>query len=56
LPVIERLYRASSSLSALSTADAILCLGFDGQYVQSVIETELHYAKQRGATLITLKP
>ena len=31
-----------------------LCLGFDGQYVQSVVETELHRAKRRGAKLITL--
>lgn len=54
LPVIERLYAASSPLSALSTADTILCLGFNGKYAQSVVETELHYAKQRGAKLITL--
>jgi predicted molibdopterin-dependent oxidoreductase YjgC len=53
LPVIERLYRASSPLSALSTADTILCLGFDGQYAQSVVETELHYAKRKGTKLIT---
>lgn len=54
LPVIERLYRASSPLSALTRADTVLCLGFDGKYAQSVVETELHYAKQRGAKLITL--
>jgi predicted molibdopterin-dependent oxidoreductase YjgC len=54
LPVIERLYHSSSPLSALSEADTILCLGFDGKYAQSVVETELHYAKQRGAKLITL--
>jgi NADH dehydrogenase/NADH:ubiquinone oxidoreductase subunit G len=54
LPIVERLYRASSPLSALSQADTILCLGFDGKYTQSVVETELHYAKRSGAKLITL--
>jgi predicted molibdopterin-dependent oxidoreductase YjgC len=53
LPIIERLYGTSSPLSALSTADTILCLGFDGRYAQSVVETELHRAKRRGAKLIT---
>lgn len=54
LQIIERLYRSSQPLSALSTADTILCLGFDGKYAQSVVETELHRAKRRGAKLITL--
>jgi predicted molibdopterin-dependent oxidoreductase YjgC len=54
LPIIERLFRASSPLSALSNADTILCMGFDGKYAQSVVETELHHAKRRGAKLITL--
>ncbi len=54
LPIIERLYSSSSPLSVLSTADTILCMGFDGKYVQSVVETELHRAKRRGAKLLTL--
>jgi NADH dehydrogenase/NADH:ubiquinone oxidoreductase subunit G len=51
---IQRLYGSSKPLSALSEADAILCLGFDGKYVQSVVETKLHHAKQMGAKVITL--
>jgi predicted molibdopterin-dependent oxidoreductase YjgC len=53
LPTIEQLYRDARSLSALSNADTILCLGFDGKYAQSIVETELHYAKRGGAKLIT---
>lgn len=54
LPIIERLLKMSSPLSALSSADTIFCLGFDGKYAQSVVETELHHAKKSGAKLITL--
>jgi anaerobic selenocysteine-containing dehydrogenase len=53
LPTIEQLYKESKPLSSLSDADTILCLGFDGKYAQSVVETELHHAKRRGAKLIT---
>ncbi len=53
LPIIERLYRNAKSLSALADADVILCLGFEGKYAQSIVETELHYAKQAGAKLLT---
>lgn len=54
LPIIERLYKNAKSLSALGDADTILCMGFDGKYAQSIVETELHYAKKAGAKLITL--
>jgi NADH dehydrogenase/NADH:ubiquinone oxidoreductase subunit G len=54
LPILQRLYRSSRPLSALSESDTILCLGFDGKYAQSMVETELYYAKQSGARLITL--
>jgi predicted molibdopterin-dependent oxidoreductase YjgC len=54
LPVIERLFSASKPLSTLSSADLILCLGFDGKYAQSVVETELHRAKRNGAKLIAI--
>jgi NADH dehydrogenase/NADH:ubiquinone oxidoreductase subunit G len=54
LSVIQRLYRVSKPLSALSNADTILCLDFDTRYAQSVVETELHHAKRSGAKLITL--
>lgn len=53
LPVIERLFRRAKSLSILTDADTILCLGFEGRYAQSVVETELHYAKKMGAKLLT---
>ena len=53
LPTIERLYTDSKSLSTLFNADTILCLGFDGKYGQSIVETELHYAKSGGTKLIT---
>lgn len=53
LPIIERLYKGAKSFSSLSDADTILCLGFEGRYAQSVVETELHYAKRMGAKLIT---
>jgi predicted molibdopterin-dependent oxidoreductase YjgC len=54
LPVIERLFKDSKPISTLSSADLILCLGFDGKYAQSVVETELHHARRNGAKLITL--
>jgi NADH dehydrogenase/NADH:ubiquinone oxidoreductase subunit G len=47
------LYKGDKSLSALADADAILCLGFEGKYAQSVVETELHYAKRMGVKLLT---
>jgi NADH-quinone oxidoreductase subunit G len=37
----------------LSGADVILCLGFDGKYVQSVVDVKLNQAKKLGAKLIT---
>jgi NADH dehydrogenase/NADH:ubiquinone oxidoreductase subunit G len=54
LPSIRRLYTLSKPLSVLAEADTILCLGFDGKYAQSVVETKLHHAKRSGARLITL--
>jgi predicted molibdopterin-dependent oxidoreductase YjgC len=53
-PTVQRLYNSSKPLSALSEADAVLCLGFDGKYAQSVVETKLHHAKRSGAKFITL--
>ena len=50
---VQRLYGSSKPLSTLSEADAILCLGFDGKYAQSVVETKLHHAKRSGTKLIT---
>jgi NADH dehydrogenase/NADH:ubiquinone oxidoreductase subunit G len=50
---VQRLYASSRPLSTLSQADAILCLGFDGKYAQSVVETRLNHAKRSGTKLIT---
>jgi predicted molibdopterin-dependent oxidoreductase YjgC len=50
---VQRLYSSSKHLSILSEADAVLCLGFDGKYAQSVVETKLHHAKRSGSKLIT---
>ncbi len=47
------LYGKSKPLSHLSSADAVLCLGFDGKYAQSVVETKLSQAKRSGTKLIT---
>lgn len=46
----------SASLEALQGADAILCLGLDGRYAQSVVEMELHRAAKGGARLISVNP
>jgi len=54
LPVLQRLQDLAQPLTVLSDAEVILCLGFDGKYVQSVVDVELHRAKKRGAKLITL--
>jgi predicted molibdopterin-dependent oxidoreductase YjgC len=53
LQAIQRLYGLAQPLSVLRGADAILCLGFDGKYAQSVVDVELHRAKRSGAKLIT---
>jgi predicted molibdopterin-dependent oxidoreductase YjgC len=37
----------------LVEADAILCLGFDGKYAQSVVDVKLNQAKKLGAQIIT---
>src|SRR5512139_427429 len=50
---LQRLYGKSKPLSHLSSADAVLCLGFDGKYAQSVVETKLSQAKRSGMKLIT---
>lgn len=51
---VQQLYRSSRPLSTLLESDTILCLGFDGKYAGSVVETKLNYAKRAGAKLIAL--
>jgi predicted molibdopterin-dependent oxidoreductase YjgC len=51
---IQRLYSSSKPLTTLFEADTILCLGFDGKYAGSVVETKLYQAKKAGAKIITL--
>jgi NADH dehydrogenase/NADH:ubiquinone oxidoreductase subunit G len=54
LQAIQHLSASAQPLSTISAADIVLCLGFDGQYAQSVVDVELHRAKRSGAKLITL--
>ncbi len=53
LQAIQRLYGLSKPLTVLAGAEVILCLGFDGQYAQSVVDVKLNQAKKRGAQIIT---
>jgi formate dehydrogenase alpha subunit len=53
---VARLLRQAASLDVLKEADAILCLMLDTRFAQSVIETDLKRACQRGAKLYTIHP
>lgn len=53
---IVRLLKNTAPLDALKEADAIVCLELDTRFVQSVVETELLRAQQRGAKLYTIHP
>ena len=50
------LLKQSQPLPVLNKAGAILSLGFDGRYAQSVVEVALHHASGRGASLVTVNP
>ncbi len=50
------LLKQSQPLSAVDTAGAILSLGVDGRYAQSVVEVAVHRARVRGAALVTIHP
>jgi predicted molibdopterin-dependent oxidoreductase YjgC len=54
LGAASRLLALSQPLDALDSADLIFCLGLDAKYAQSVVEVQLHHAKERGAKIITL--
>jgi predicted molibdopterin-dependent oxidoreductase YjgC len=54
MDAVIKLLAQSQPLSILSEAQAILCLGLDDKYSQSVVEVKLHQAKARGARIITL--
>ena len=51
---MSRLLQLSEPPDTLDTADLIFCLGLDAKYAQSVIETRLKHAIERGARVITL--
>lgn len=53
-PQVIELLKQSVSLQALSTARAVLCVGLDTRYLQSVVEYKLVQARRRGAALVTL--
>lgn len=58
LDIIERLLRNSPPLEAVlqqeAVPEAILCIGMDDPYAQSVVAVQLKRAKHRGAKLIHL--
>ncbi|MGB9674304.1 MAG: 2Fe-2S iron-sulfur cluster-binding protein [Anaerolineales bacterium] len=53
---LMRLLKQSVSLDAIDSARAILCVGLDTRYSQSVVEPVLVKARQRGASIISLHP
>lgn len=50
------LLQQSQPLSVLEDAGAILSLGIDGKYAQSVVEVAIHSARMKGAGLVTIYP
>ena len=54
LPAVFNLLRQSQPLPVLENAKAILCLGLDPKYSQSVVEVKLKQARARGARILTL--
>jgi predicted molibdopterin-dependent oxidoreductase YjgC len=51
-----RTLKVAASPAALAEADAILCVGLNTRYAQSIVETELVRAQRRGAKLFTIHP
>ncbi len=49
---VSRLLKQSSPLACMLEAPAVLCLGLEDQYAQSVVEVQLHQAQKRGAKII----
>jgi predicted molibdopterin-dependent oxidoreductase YjgC len=49
-----RLLQRSQPLEIIQKASAILCLGLEDKYAQSVVEIQLHRARQKGARIIAL--
>lgn len=47
-----RLVRKGHDLDVLNDCSAVLCLGLDDPYAQSIVEIELHQAQKRGVKLI----
>ena len=54
LDAVSRLMQISEALDTLDTADLIFCLGLEAKYAQSVVETRLKQAIERGARVISL--
>ncbi len=50
------LLKQSQPLSVLDDAGAILNLGVDGRFAQSVVEVSVHRARLKGAALVTIHP
>jgi predicted molibdopterin-dependent oxidoreductase YjgC len=54
LDLASELIQQSQPLSVLADASAIVCLGFDGRYAQSVVEVEIHKARQHGTAVLSI--
>ncbi len=51
-----KLLKQARPLTGVDDAGAILCLGVDGRYAQSVVEVAIHRARVKGAGLVTVHP
>jgi len=54
LESISRLVQKSCSLENIAEAQTVLCLGLDDPYAHTVVEVQLHRAKERGTRVILL--
>lgn len=50
------LLKQARPLTVVDDAGAVLCLGVDGRYAQSVVEVAIHRARGKGAGLVTVHP
>jgi predicted molibdopterin-dependent oxidoreductase YjgC len=51
---IARLLQQSKALRTVREASSVLCLGLEDKYAQSVVEVELHRARQQGVKIVAL--
>ncbi|UCG50470.1 MAG: molybdopterin-dependent oxidoreductase, partial [Candidatus Latescibacterota bacterium] len=51
-----KLLKKSGTLSEVQNASAILCVGLDSRFAQSIVNIEIKKAMDRGARLVTINP